>query len=146
MQMRRLFLVAFAAVLLVPAAQAGGTRVPCLLVTSDDAGKALGGKAGKGKAQTLGLYKACTYQSGRKSLTVMIRQIQNKSDFDKSAKKNPPPVFQLPGIGDDAYSAGAGSTLLVWKKGNELVFTFVGVSPVVQTQKDLANAAMKRLP
>jgi hypothetical protein len=144
MQMRRLLLVAIAASALAPAATAG-TLGPCKLVTSDDAGKALGSKAGAGKAKTLGLYKSCTYTSGRKTLTILVRQIASKAAFEKSAKKNPPPVFQLPGIGDSAFSAGAGSSLLVWKKGTELVFTFVGVSPVVQTQKDVANAALKRL-
>jgi hypothetical protein len=115
-----------------------------VLVTASDAGKALGTTVGKGKAQTLGLYKACTYTKGRKTLTVLVRQI-GKAAFEKSAKKNPPPVFPIPGIGDSAFSAGGGSALLVWKKGTELTFTFIGVSPVVQTQKDVANAALKRL-
>jgi hypothetical protein len=141
--MRRLLLVAAAALAVAPAASAGSTS-PCTLVTADDAGKALGIKVGTGKAQTLGLYKACTYTKGRKTLTVLVRQI-NKATFEKSAKKNPPPVFPIPGIGDEAFSAGGGSALLVWKKGTELTFTFIGVSPVVQTQKDVANAALKRL-
>jgi hypothetical protein len=128
---------------LVPAAS-GATLAPCVLVTSADAGKALGTTVGKGTARTLGLYKACTYTKGRKTLTVLVRQI-DKTTFEKSAKKNPPPVFPIPGIGDEAFSAGGGSALLVWKKGTEVTFTFVGVSPVVQTQKDVANAALKRL-
>jgi hypothetical protein len=140
---RRLLVVAAAVVAVVPAAS-GSTLGPCVLVTSSDAGKALGTTVGKGKAQTLGLYKACTYTKGRKTLTVLVRQI-GKTAFEKSAKKNPPPVFPIPGIGDAAYSAGGGSALLVWKKGTELAFTFIGVSPVVQTQKDVANAALKRL-
>ena len=68
-----------------------------------------------------------------------------KADFEKSAKKNPPPVFPIPGIGDEAFSAGGGSALLVWKQGTELTFTFIGVDPVVKTQTDVANAALKRL-
>jgi hypothetical protein len=68
-----------------------------------------------------------------------------RADFEKSAKKNPPPVFPIPGIGDAAFSAGGGSSLLVWQKGSELVFTFIGFNPFVQTQKDLAKAALKRL-
>lgn len=129
--------------MLVPAASAGSTN-PCVLVTASDAGKALGVKVGAGKAQTLGLYKGCTYTKGRKTLTVLVRKI-DKATFEKSAKKNPPPVFPIPGIGDEAFSAGAGSALLVWKKGTEVTFEFIGVSPVVQTQKDVANAALKRL-
>ena len=141
--MRRLLVLAACALVLAPGASAG-SRSPCTLVTADDAGKALGATVGKGKAQTLGLYKACTYTKGRKTLTVLVRQI-DKATFEKSAKKNPPPVFPIPGIGDEAFSAGGGSALLVWKKGTELAFTFIGVSPVVQTQKDVANAALKRL-
>ena len=141
--MRRLLIVAILVATVAPAAS-GGALSPCVLVTSADAGKALGTTVGKGKAQTLGLYKACTYVKGRKTLTVLVRQI-GKAAFEKSAKKNPPPVFPIPGIGDAAYSAGGGSSLLVWKKGTEVTFTFVGVSPVVQTQKDVANTALKRL-
>jgi hypothetical protein len=141
--MRRLLLAAAAVLVVAPAASAGASS-PCVLVTADDAGKALGAKVGKGKAQTLGLYKSCTYTQGRKTLTVLVRQI-DKATFEKSAKKNPPPVFPIPGIGDEAFSAGGGYALLVWKKGTEVTFTFIGVSPVVQTQKDIANAALKRL-
>jgi hypothetical protein len=141
--MRRLLVLAATAFVVAPAAS-GSTLGPCALVTAADAGKALGTTVGKGKAQTLGLYKACTYVKGRKTLTVLVRQI-DKPTFEKSAKKNPPPVFPIPGIGDEAFSAGGGSALLVWKKGTEVTFTFIGVSPVVQTQKDVANAALKRL-
>ena len=141
--MRRLLVLAACALVLAPGASAG-SRSPCTLVTADDAGKALGVKVGTGKAQTLGLYKACTYAKGRKTLTVLVRQIDKKT-FEKSAKKNPPPVFPIPGIGDEAFSAGGGSALLVWEQGTEVTFTFVGISPVVQTQKDVANAALKRL-
>ena len=143
--MRRLLLVVGTMLVLAPAASAAGTRNPCVLVNTSDASTALGSKTGKGKAQTLGLYKACTYTSGRRKLTVLVRTIASKSAFEKSAKANPGPVFQLPGIGDDAFSAGAGSTLLVWKKGVEITFAFIGTSPVVQTQKDLADAAIARL-
>lgn len=141
--MRRLLVLAAGALVLAPAA-AAAPLAPCALVTADDAGKALGVKVGAGKSQTLGLYKACTYTKGRKTLTVLVRQI-DKQTFEKSAKKNPPPVFPIPGIGDEAFSAGGGAALLVWKKGTEVTFTFIGVSPVVQTQKDVANAALKRL-
>ena len=141
--MRRLLLVA-ATVLVVAPAASGASAGPCALVTADDAGKALGIKVGTGKSRTLGLYKACTYTKGRKTLTVLVRKI-DKGTFEKSAKKNPPPVFPIPGIGDAAFSAGGGAALLVWKNGTEVTFTFVGVSPVVQTQKDVANAALKRL-
>jgi hypothetical protein len=141
--MRRLLLAAAAALVLVPAGSSAPLS-PCALVTADDAGKALGTKVGRGKAQTVGLYRSCTYVKGRKALRVLVRQI-DKRTFEKSAKKNPPPVFPIPGIGDEAFSAGAGTALLVWKSGTEVTFMFVGASPVVQTQKDVANAALKRL-
>jgi hypothetical protein len=144
--MRTLLLLAAAAVALAPAASAApaATPSPCTLVTADDAGKALGGKTAKGKAQTLGLYKACTYTRGRRTVTVLVRQIA-KATFEKSAKKNPPPVFPIPGVGDEAFSTGGGSSLLVWQKGTEVTFTFAGFNAVVQAQKDIAKAALKRL-
>jgi hypothetical protein len=141
--MRWLLLLPLAVLAFAPAA-AGGSTNPCVLVTAGDAAKVLGGKVGPGKAQTLGLYKSCTYKSGRKTLTVQTRQIA-KADFEKSAKKNPPPVFPIPGIGQEAFSAGGGVALLVWQKGTELTFTFIGLNPVVKTQTDLASAALKRL-
>src|SRR6266700_2361681 len=125
--MRRLLLLPLAILLFTPAASAT-TKSPCVLVTSSDAAKAIGGKPAAGKAQTLGLYKSCTYTNGRKALTILVRQIA-KADFEKSAKKNPPPVFPIPGIGQEAFSAGGGSALLVWQKGSELVFSFIGVNP-----------------
>jgi hypothetical protein len=141
--MRWLPLLVAAVAVLAPGAATGATS-PCVLVTASDAGKALGGKVGKGKAQTRGLYKSCTYASGRRSLTVLVRQI-DKATFEKSAKRNPPPVFPIPGVGDEAFSAGGGFALLVWQKGTELTFAFSGFNPVVQTQKDVAKAALKRL-
>jgi hypothetical protein len=136
--------LALLALAVAPAASAA-TPSPCVLVSKSDAAKVLGGKVGAGKAQTLGLYKSCTYKSGRKTLTVQTRAIPSKSAFAKSAKANPGPVFPVPGVGDSAYSAGAGAAFLVWKKGTENTFTFIGVSPVVQTQTDLANSALKHL-
>src|SRR6476469_2544477 len=118
--MRRLLLVTVAALAVIPAGTAGTTS-PCALVTADDAGKALGVKVGAGKAKTLGLYKACTYTKGRRTLKLLVRKI-DKTTFEKSARKNPPPVFPIPGIGDEAFSAGAGAALLVWKQGTELTF------------------------
>ena len=141
--MRWLIVVAVVVLVFVPAAFAGSTN-PCVLVTSSDAAKVIGGKPATAKVQTLGLYKSCTYKNGRKTITVLFRKM-TKADFEKSAKKNPPPVFPIPGVGDEAFSAGGGAALLVWQKGSELTFTFTGVNPFVQTQKDVAGAALKRL-
>jgi len=140
--MRWLLVVALVVLVFAPAASAGSTN-PCVLVASADAAKVIGGKPA-GKATTLGLYKSCTYKNGRKTITVLFRKMA-KADFEKSAKKNPPPVFPIPGVGDEAFSAGGGSALLVWQKGSELTFSFFGINPVVKTQTDLASAALKRL-
>jgi hypothetical protein len=141
--MRRLLLLPLAALVLAPAASAGTTQ-PCLLITSEDAAKFLGGKVAAGKASKLGLYKACTYTLGKKKLAVYSRQV-SKAGFEKEAKKNPPPVFPIPAIGDGAFSVAAGGALIVWQKGTELTFAFEKFNPVVQTQKDIAKTALKRL-
>ncbi|HZO96169.1 MAG TPA: hypothetical protein VFB42_02240 [Gaiellaceae bacterium] len=141
--MRRLLAVAIAAAALAPAAVAA-TPSPCALVSADDAAKALGGKVGKGKAQRLGLYRACTYVRGRRTLRVLVRTI-GQAAFEKSAKRNPPPVFPIPGVGDEAFSAAGGAALLVWQDGTEVTFAFLGFNPVVQAQKDVAKAALEHL-
>lgn len=136
--------LAVVALALAPASSAASPN-PCTLVTAADAAKVLGGKVAAGKAQTAGLYRQCTYKSGRRTLTVETRAIGSKALFAKSAKANPGPVFPVPGVGDAAYSAAGGAALLVWKQGTEITFLFVGVSPVVQSQTDLANSALKHL-
>jgi hypothetical protein len=139
----RWLIVVVVVLVFAPAAFAGSTN-PCVLVTSSDAAKVIGGKPTSARVQTLGLYKSCTYKNGRKTITVLFRKM-TKADFEKSAKKNLPPVFPIPGVGDEAFSAGGGAALLVWQKGSELTFTFAGINPFVQTQKDVASAALKRL-
>jgi hypothetical protein len=141
--MRWLLLLPLAALAFAPAAAAGTTK-PCLLITTTDAATVLGGKVGAGKAATVGHFKSCNYKLGKKSVVVQTG-LMSKADFEKSAKKNPPPVFPIPGVGDEAFSAGGGTAFLVWKNGTELTFTFIGINPVVRTQTDLANAALKRL-
>jgi hypothetical protein len=141
--MRGFLVAAVVALVLAPASSAAGAD-PCKLVTASDAAKALGAKVGKGKLQTLGLYRSCLYAAGRKTLTVQTRQIDKKT-FEKSAKANPKPVIKIPGIGDEAFSAGGGAALLVWKGGTEITFLFVGANPFVATQQSLAKAALSRL-
>ncbi len=121
-----------------------GTKSPCKLVTANDAKNALGTTFAAGKLQTLGLYQSCRYAKGTRSLTVLERQL-SRSDFDKSAKKNPGPVVYVTGIGSDAYSAGAGSTLLVWKHGIELTLLATGVSNPLKAEKTLGKVAAGRL-
>lgn len=141
--MRWLLILAISALAFAPVA-AAGTTSPCVLVTTDDAAKVLGGKVGAGKAQTVGAWKYCTYKLGKKTLVVQTRLLA-KAAFEQSAKKLAPPVFPIPGVGDEAFSVGGGTSFLVWQKGTELIFNFVGANPFVQTQKDVAGAALKRL-
>ena len=93
--MRWLLLVAAAALLVAPAVSARTTS-PCALVTADDAGKALGVKVGKGKAKTLGLFKSCTYTKGRKTMTLLVRQID---EGDVREERQEEPAARVPDPG-----------------------------------------------
>jgi len=118
---------------------------PCKLVGAADASATLGGAVGKPKAQTLGLYRSCTYSHGTATLTVQTRAI-SKSDFVKSAKANPPPVKPVSGIGAGAiaYSAAAFS-LLVWRNGTEATFTVVGLANGIATETALAKKVAAKI-
>lgn len=137
-----------AAVVVVGGVGAGparaSTKNPCKLVTANDAKKALGVTVAAGKPQTVGLYQSCRYANGTKSLGVLERQL-SRADFDKSAKKNPGPVVHVAGIGTDAYSAGGGTTLLLWKHGIELTLLATGVTNPLKTEKALGKTAASRL-
>jgi len=113
-------------------------------VTASDAKSALGVTFAAGKLQAVGLYESCRYSNGTRSLTVLERQL-SRSDFDKSAKKNPGPVVHITGIGSDAYSVGGASTLLLWKHGTELTLLATGVGNPLKAEKTLGKAAAGRL-
>jgi len=113
-------------------------------VTASDAKSALGVTFAAGKLQAVGLYQSCRYSNGTRSLTVLERQL-SRSDFDKSAKKNPGPVVHITGIGSDAYSVGGASTLLLWKHGTELTLLATGVGNPLKAEKTLGKAAAGRL-
>jgi hypothetical protein len=117
---------------------------PCKLVTSANAQHALGAAVGAGKLRTVGLYRSCTYMKGARSVIVLERKL-TRSAFDTSAKKNPGPVVHVVGIGSDAYSAGGGSTLLLWKNGTELTVLVTGVSHTLSAEKTLGKIAASRL-
>jgi len=123
---------------------AAGATNPCKLVTPNDAKHALGVSVAAGKLQTVGLYQSCRYANGTRSLGVLERQL-GRSNFDRSAKQNPGPVVHLTGIGSDAYSAGGGTTLLVWKHGTELTLLATGVNDPVKVEKTAAKSAANRL-
>lgn len=69
----------------------------------------------------------------------------SRSDFDRSAKKNPGPVVHVAGVASDVYSAGGGSTLLLWKNGTELTVLVTGVASPLKAEKILGKAAAGRL-
>ncbi len=145
MKLLAVLLVA-AALLAVPAATAGRlAKSPCALVTAADAKRALGAAVGRPKLQTLGLYRSCTYSSkAGGSVTVQTRQI-DRATFVRSAKANPGPVKLIGGLGGLAFSAGAGSTLLVWKHGTAVTLLVLGTPSPLASERKLAAKALARL-
>jgi hypothetical protein len=117
---------------------------PCKLVTRANVKHALGAAVGSGKLRTVGRYRSCTYTKGARGVVVLERKL-TRSAFVKSAKKNPGPVVHVAGIGSDAYSAGGGSTLLLWKNGTEVTVLVTGVSHTLATEKTLGRIAASRL-
>jgi len=142
--MRRLVVLTTVVVLVGAASAAAGVKSPCKLITAADATKALGVAAGAGKSETVGLYQACVYTAGTKSVIVLVRQM-SRSTFDKSAKANPGPVVHLNGIGSDAYSVKGGSGLLVWKDGTEVTVDVSGLGKALKADETLGKAAAGRL-
>jgi len=117
---------------------------PCKLVTATDVKAVLGTAVGRGKLQSLGLYKSCTYTTQRfVTVTVQTRPL-SKADFVKSAKATPPPVKAIAGLGAPAYYA-AGATLLVWRAGAEATFSIFGSGPALAREVKLAKRALTRL-
>jgi hypothetical protein len=147
--MRTLGVAALAAALLAVTSAASGatSRNACTLVTAADAAKALGAAVNKGAHGKLGLYDSCTYTtkaSGRKTVTVQTRPLSSESAFVQSAKRTGP-VVAVPGLADAAYSAGNGSSLLVWKKGTEVTFLVFGVKSAQPVMRQLAKSAVARI-
>jgi hypothetical protein len=140
----RFVVLATALVIASVAPAAAAAPSPCKVVTSADAKKALGTSVGAGKPLTEGLYKTCLYFAGSKGVTVLERQL-SRSVFDLSAKKNPPPVAHVNGIGSDAYSVMGGKGLLVWKDGTEISLLVSGGSGGLKAEETLGRAAANRL-
>jgi hypothetical protein len=142
--MRRVVVLASTIALVGAASASASVKSPCKLITAADATKALGVAAGTGKAETVGLYKACLYTAGTKGVIVLVRQI-SRSTFDKSAKANPGPVVHLNGIGSDAYSVKGGSGLLLWENGTEVTVDVSGLGKALKVDETLGKAAAGRL-
>ncbi len=133
-----------ALLVLAPVAGAGTTN-PCALITAKDAAKALGATPAQPKAKTVAGVRQCTYAVKGKSLVVQTQTAATKAAFAKIAKATPGPTLPVPQVGDGAYSAANGQIFLAWDKGVEVTLHFVGVTPFVATQQDLAKTAVGRL-
>ena len=116
---------------------------PCSLVTAADASAALGSSAPTGLHQPAGLFDACIYAAGAKSVVILVRSI-DQATFDASAKANPGGATPVTGVGSDAYNAS--QTLLVWQAGTEIgIQVQAGSGDTLTTEKRLASAAVARL-
>ena len=116
---------------------------PCKLTTAADVKAVFGASIGRGKLQSLGLYKSCSYTGAGFAVTIQTRPL-SKSDFVKSAKMNPGPVKAVSGLGAPAYFAGR-VTLLVWRHGNEATFTMFGSGSPLAGEIKLAKRALPRM-
>jgi hypothetical protein len=144
--MRRL-LVVFALFAAVAAAQASAAKLadPCVLITTVDASTVLGSNPPKAKAQAVaGGSLSCSYTVKKKSLVVTTKHVAAKSAFVKAATSSGP-AYPMHGVGADAFSAGNGTKILVWKNGTQITISFAGLNPVVSTQQSLAKTALGRL-
>ena len=135
---------AVVAVIATPAAFSASTPNPCKLVSTADAKASLGAAVGKPTLLPAGRYQSCIYGTSSKRVIVLARRL-SKSDFTKSAKANPGPVVAVPGIGSSAYSAGGGTSLLVWKNGTEVSFSIFGVHAPLHAEERLAKKAVAKL-
>jgi hypothetical protein len=116
---------------------------PCALVTAADVRAAVGATPGKPQAQTLGLFRSCTYRAGSATVTIQTRQV-DKATFVKSAKANPGPVKSVSLPGATAFSA-AGPTLLVWKHGTAVTVLVFGAGSALAAERQLALRALAKL-
>ena len=137
-------LVAITTLAAAPTAFAGSTD-PCVLITAKDAAKVLLATPAQSKTKKAGAFQTCSYASGGKTVTVKTRKVAKLADFTKGVKSGYDQMFPLPKVGDAAFVAMDGKSLLVWSKGVEITFLFGGVSPFVATQQDLGKTAAGRL-
>src|SRR5262249_46297465 len=84
------------------AAPAGGSGFavpnPCKLVTAADVRATVGATVSRGKLQSLGLYRSCTYTTTSSAFVTVQTRALSKADFVKSAKMNPGPVKAIGGL------------------------------------------------
>jgi hypothetical protein len=137
--------------LVVCAAAATGASVPaateppdpCALVSPADAAPVFGRTPPR--ARTSGrTTRSCTYSVRRQTMTVQTRALGSQAAFRASIKTLKGLVFPIEGL-SNAFSAGSGREMLLWRNGVEVTVTFSGVDPVFATQESLANAALHGL-
>lgn len=98
-----------------PASATAAKVDPCALVTPAEVQEVTGLSDASPIDGPAGVYQSCAY--GKAGVVVLARKI-DKATFDKSAAANPGGAKPVPGIGQDAYSAGG--ALLVWQNGTEI--------------------------
>lgn len=124
------------------AAPATAAKVdPCALVTPAEVQEVTGTPDPSPSDVPAGVYQSCSYTKA--GVVVLVRGI-GKAAFDKSAAANPGGVKPVPGIGQDAYSAGG--ALLVWQNGTEITISVTsdGSGDLDQAEQ-FAKAAVAQL-
>jgi hypothetical protein len=117
---------------------------PCVLITVKDAAPVFGATPHKPTAKTAGGARSCTFSLGHKTMTVQTRTLASATAFAASIKALRGLVLPIASL-SDAYSAENGKEMLLWKKGAEITFLFVGLNPVFATQQTLATTALGRV-
>jgi hypothetical protein len=116
---------------------------PCALVTPADAAPVFGKPPPRARASG-GSTRSCTYAVRRQTMTVQTRALASQAAFMTSMKRLGGLVFPIEGL-SNAFSAGSGREMLLWKNGVEVIVAFTGVDPVFATQESLANAVLHGL-
>ncbi|HVQ91989.1 MAG TPA: hypothetical protein VMU51_13225 [Mycobacteriales bacterium] len=107
----------------------GGQPKACTLVTTAEAGAALGRKVGAAQARTLGVFSSCTFVTAGPGPvgTVTVQVLQSAATagmFDQivSGQSGGKTVQTVPGVGDKAVLA---TGVLIFHKGARVVTVFI---------------------
>jgi hypothetical protein len=144
--MRRVGVIAVAALALAGGGNAAVAN-PCALVTSGEAGKALGAKVGAGEHQRKNVFDTCTYAKGRKSLVIQTRPI-SRLGYRSAIRHIPGTALNAADVDPNAWVSFItnGIALTVWKDGRQVNLRLVGAGDNASVViKDVAFAALKRL-
>jgi hypothetical protein len=116
---------------------------PCVLVTPADATPVFAKTPPRAKT-TGRATRSCTYAVKRQTMTVKTRALGSQSAFMASIRALKGLVLPIEGL-SNAFSAGDGREMLLWRNNVEVTVSFTGVDPVFATQESLANAALHAL-